>query len=333
MNFLPKQINRKIFIGISLILAVCLAVAKRMINSPNSNEITIGTIVLVVLIIVYLVSIHLRCNDIEGRNNLKLSITIMALSFIPVVSFFVFLYLAVTKGINTKEEFKEISNFSPTTTSFISNVIYLQNKYKSDLLINDENKNKQIVNDLYISCNHIPPIKEIIIKNSISQNDFMKYYSVMKSDSVLWDDKTGTYLPFVSMLTPKTLKLLIDNSHLPKSRQKEIVLRALNGGNERNLTINSGKWNVFFRDLKKTWLLVFLAISMTMMLYPPYHTIVPGKGEEFVGYNIIGEIPSNVSGSKKKFTTIDYATLAFHEVILVIVCCGGYTLSTMMKKR
>lgn len=34
-----------------------------------------------------------------------------------------------------------------------------------------------------------------------------------------------------------------------------------------------------------------LLISIGMMVYPPYHTVIHGKGEMFEGYNIIGEAP------------------------------------------
>ena len=336
MGLFEKRINRKTYIGLSLFWAFCLTIIREMLKNPNGNNELFGLLGGAFLLVMYLVTVHLRCNDIEGGHSIKLSLITILLSFIPLVSLFVFFYLATTKASDKGNEMQ-----IPTKNRYTVNLAKdLQNKYKIYLSSDDTSMDAQIANDLYEACNGISSLKGKILENNLSPNDFIKFYNIMKCDDVLWDEKEGIYLPFLSILTPDTLGLLCQNAHLPEKEQKQIVLHELNKNTvsklkENNDTYkeNMDKVNGLLGDIKRVWVLVFLLISIGMMVYPPYHTVIPGKGEMFEGYNIIGEAPKNIPSGRKKFTSIDYSTLAFHEVILAVVCCAGYTLTTMVRKK
>ena len=334
MDFFEKRINRKTYIGLSLLFAFCATIIREMLKNPNGNNELFGLLGSAILLVMYIVTVHLRCNDIEGGHSLKLSLITIILSFIPLVSLFVFFYLATTKASDNGDEIK-----TPIKDGFTVNLVKeLQNKYKTYLSSSDNSMDEQIANDLYQKCDGISSLKGLILGNNLSPNDFVKFYKTMKCDDVLWDDKVGIYLPFLSILMPNTLALLCQNAHLPETEQKQIVLKELNKNTVNMLKENNGKENTdkgnrFFSDIKRVWVLVFLLISIGMMVYPPYHTVIPGKGEMFEGYNIIGEAPKNIPSGRKRFTSIDYSILAFHEVILAVVCCAGYTLTTMTRKK
>lgn len=336
MGLFEKRINRKTYIGLSFFFAFCLTIIRTMLKNPNGNNELFGSVGGAFLLVMYIVTVHLRCNDIEGGHSIKLSLVTILLSFIPLVSLLVFFYLATTKtGDNVDKIQTNIKD------GFTVNLVKgLQNKYKTFLSVNDSSMDEQIATDLYNECNGVSSLKGKILENNLSPNDFIKFYHVMKCDDVLWDEKTGIYLPFLSILTPETLGLLCQNAHLPEKEQKQLVLKELNKSTDNQIKENIDKQkesrdkdNRWFGDIKRVWVLVFLLISIGMMVYPPYHTIIPGKGETFEGYNIIGEAPSNIPPRRKRFTSIDYSTLAFHEVILAVVCCAGYTITMMARKK
>lgn len=332
MDILNKRINRKTFIGLAVITLIILTFTKILLASPNENEVTGGMLLAGVLIVIYIMSIHLRCNDINGRTNIANSAMYILLSLIPIVSLIILIYLSTKKGedVNNVIEKNDISEDGEKITDAIDE---LQSRYKNDLAKNDDGIDVLIGNELYTRCNEIQSLKNVVIENNISQDDIVKIYRNLKCDDVLWDDKTGKYLPFVSILTPENLVMMHQKINFPDNTKKRIVMTSSEKHSGKNNTSNASKLPGLFQDIKKTWILIFLVTSIAMLLYPPYHTVIPNRGEEFAGYNIVGEIPAKVSSGKKRFTSIDYTTLAFHEVICGVVCCAGYTLTMMVRKK
>lgn len=211
----------------------------------------------------------------------------------------------------------------------------LQDKYQKQLIDGNEIADTNICNDLYIACNKIFDVKQVLIDKNIGLNDIIKFYRDMKSDNVLWDDDTGKYLPFVAILNAKTLSLFSDNKNLPASQLKKLIITEMRQVSIQKVN-NEHKNSVFqnlFSDTKKFWILFFLIVSVCMMLYPPYHKVVPNKGDEFVGYSMIGTFPEKTTNASKKFISVDYTTLTFHEIILAVTCCTGYMLMTVIRKK
>ena len=48
---------------------------------------------------------------------------------------------------------------------------------------------------------------------------------------------------------------------------------------------------------------------------------------------MIGTFPEKTTNASKKFISVDYATLAFHEIILAVTCCAGYMLMNVIRKK
>lgn len=334
MDIFKKKINRKVFLGLFLLLAVVLSFARVLLKSPSDAEVTVGVILSGFFIVGYCLIVHLRCNHLNGTTNMKESIKYIILSCIPLVGFVVILYLIFAKGYGTSTK-KEGSYNNPKSPKIsVDDIVRsLQTKYAGQLNIEGDMINSQICQDLYAACNKIESSKKIILEYNLDVNDIAKLYKAMKSDNVLWDDSTGMYLPFVAILNPSSLLKFANNQSIPSLELKRLILSEVSKNNKFVNAHEYNGWHRILRDTKKLWILIFLIISVAMMLYPPYHKVVPNKGDEFVGYSFIGTFPNKTTNATKKYTSIDYATLSFHEVIWAVVCCTGYTLMVTIRKK
>ena len=212
-------------------------------------------------------------------------------------------------------------------------------KYKPYLNGKDYVHNTEIAQSLFELCQATPSLDAILTKNNATFSRFILAYTAMKRENLLWDS-TENYLPFLALTTEKTLDLLLQGDTVSnfnlnilkgifKCKEAEIAEASSVAPNVPKL---AGKLTGL--DSKKIWLLIFFIVSLGMMFWPPYHTVFPNnKGVEFAGYGTISEPPSSVSKKNKTYTSIDYSTLAFHEVMLLVVCGAGYTITTMVKKK
>jgi len=307
-----------------------------LIQSSNNTEVTIGIIFCGFFMVLFALCVHFRCNDINGKINRSDSIKYIFFSCIPIISLFVIIYLLFAKGEQSLKNDTEKNLFDKKDNINMFDIINeLQDKYQEQLIDSDEIIDTNICNDLYIACNKIFDVKQVVIDKNIGLNDIIKFYRDMKSDDVLWDDDTGKYLPFVAILNAKTLSLFSDNKNLPASQLKKLIITEMRqiSIQKMNIEHKNSVFQNFFGDAKKIWILFFLIVSICMMIYPPYHKVVPNKGDEFVGYSMIGTFPEKTTNASKKFISVDYATLAFHEIILAVTCCAGYMLMTVIRKK
>lgn len=321
--------NRKTFLLFVFVGVVCSIFTRALSDSPNDNEAALGMFLSGILITILFLSVHLRCNDIKGHVDVGFSIGMIILACIPLAGFIAMLYLIFTGRENGNIAVKN------DTREYETVVDELQEKYRQHLTESDILIDSRICNDLYEVCNRIPSVKKIMNDRNIGLNEIIKFYRSMKCDDVLWDDSTGKYLPFVAILNPKTLSIIADNGDLPDKQLKQLVSTELRYSPDEIYTgkaTNKKRFQIF-EDSKKIWIFIFLIVSVCMMLYPPYHTVIPNKGEEFAGYNVIGTIPPKVKNNQKKFTSVDYNKLAFHEIILAVFCGAGCTLTLMFRKK
>ena len=86
----------------------------------------------------------------------------------------------------------------------------------------------------------------------------------------------------------------------------------------------------FFKNLKKTWLLIFCVVSLFVCIFfVPYEMM---RSKDFwvpAGQSTIFEPPKGAT----KYTRIIYSELIFREFIILAGCVAGYALSTMIKKK
>ena len=86
-------------------------------------------------------------------------------------------------------------------------------------------------------------------------------------------------------------------------------------------------------DLKKFWLLVFCIVTLaTCIFYVPYNMVHPEMPNVVTkqAYGTLFEIPK---GFRQQVTRIDYMAIAFREILVLIGCCAGYTVSTIVKRK
>jgi len=186
-----------------------------LIQSSNNTEVTIGIIFCGFFMVLFALCVHFRCNDINGKINRSDSIKYIFFSCIPIISLFVIIYLLFAKGEQSLKNDTEKNLFDKKDNINMFDIINeLQDKYQEQLIDSDEIIDTNICNDLYIACNKIFDVKQVVIDKNIGLNDIIKFYRDMKSDDVLWDDDTGKYLPFVAILNAKTLSLFSDNKNL-----------------------------------------------------------------------------------------------------------------------
>lgn len=340
MNIFRKKMNRKLF-GFSIFcVLICTTLVNIMVRSPDYSEVVVGILSATSLVLLFL-SIHLRRNDINGCVDVANSIKYILLSCIPLVSLFVLMYLLFTRGKFDKNN--DIKFDSNSTNKNNSNNVdcfidELQDKYSRQITnINDDSLDEQICSDLYETCNKINLVRQVILNRNIGLTDMIAFYRAMKCDDILWDDDTGKYLPFVAMFNPDILSLFASNKNLPDVQLKHLVMSALKNASTMNYEKHTDdkSTDLFsrFNDLKRVWILIFLIVSICIMLYPPYQTTIPNKGTTTAGYSFIGTTPSGVPTYNKKFTSVDYSTLIFHEIIWAVICGAGYTLTVILKKR
>ena len=329
MEFFEKQINRKTFVFMFVLLIIFLTFARIMIESNSDIEVTAGIMLALLVVIVYSLTIHFRGNHINGESNIWKTIKYIILSFLPLIGFVTIVWLACTEGagstIITRDENNRKDNFAVVKD--------LQRKYSGQLANSNELLDNDICQDLYRECNNNEEVRKIIINYNLGVNDIVDFYKTVKSGDILWDDNTGIYLPFSLIVYPKTLLAFIENKHLPAMELKALIMNEIN---QKTLTMSKNDYYATLHritsDKKKMWILIFLVVSVCMMLYPPYHTVMPNKGDEFVGYSLIGTFPEKTTKATRNFTSVDYVKLAFHEVIWAVTCCAGYTFMTTTKR-
>lgn len=92
-------------------------------------------------------------------------------------------------------------------------------------------------------------------------------------------------------------------------------------------------WLLSFAGMKNFWVLIFCVVTLvTCVTYVPYNQISPGNPAITLktAHATIFDAPKDF---KPQFTKIDYEAVAFREVLMLITCCAGYTVSTIIKKK
>ena len=92
-------------------------------------------------------------------------------------------------------------------------------------------------------------------------------------------------------------------------------------------------WLSSFVGGKNFWLLIFCLVSLvTCIFYVPYN-MVHSQKPEFVIKNAHGTIFEIPKDFRLPVTKIDYQAIAFREILILIACCAGYTISIVIKKK
>jgi len=236
----------------------------------------------------------------------------------------------------------------------------MESKYKPYLNNEDYVHNTEIAQGLFDICQATPSLGAVIAKNGASFGRFVLAYTGVKHENLMWT-VDGKYFPFLAITTEETLELLLQGNAVSsfnmnilrgifKTYNAEQTGRQFANNNNNTAPIDTVTYNqtvaqvpassssivsnLAGMNIKKVWILVFLVISLGMMYFAPYHTVLPNnKGEEFAGYGTISEMPSSVSGNMSRYTSIDYTTLAFHEVVLLVVCGAGFTITSMVIQK
>ena len=92
-------------------------------------------------------------------------------------------------------------------------------------------------------------------------------------------------------------------------------------------------WFSNFINQKNVWILIFCVVSfVSCILYVPYN-LVRLDNPNFIyktAHGTIFEIPEDF---RPQNTRIDYQAMVFREFLILIGCCTGYTVSTMINKK
>lgn len=92
-------------------------------------------------------------------------------------------------------------------------------------------------------------------------------------------------------------------------------------------------WFSNFASQKNLWAFVFCVVSLVLcFFYVPYNLVKLSNPEIVVktAHATIFEIPKDFSS---QVTKMDYQAIAFREVLILLGCCVGYTVSTIVNKR
>lgn len=83
----------------------------------------------------------------------------------------------------------------------------------------------------------------------------------------------------------------------------------------------------------KIWLLIFCVGSLiSCIFFAPYDIWVLGKHQyEKVYGSVLWEPRNDYLTKSVRRAELDYEMLAIREVVMAVVCVGGYALSTMKK--
>ena len=104
--------------------------------------------------------------------------------------------------------------------------------------------------------------------------------------------------------------------------------------NRQFIAENSIKaWLLTFIDEKNFWAFIFFVVSfVSCILYVPYNMIAPNNPNVIhkTAYSTLFELPKDF---KPKITKIDYQSIAFREFLILLGCCAGYTVSSIIKKK
>lgn len=85
------------------------------------------------------------------------------------------------------------------------------------------------------------------------------------------------------------------------------------------------------KDWKKIWILIFCLISLLLCtFYVPYNAIKPDKN--IIVKSDYSTLFTPPKGFNPKVTHIDYQSMMFRELLILIGCGAGYILTTMIKK-
>lgn len=330
MELFRKRINRKTFF-ISIIFLLIVATVVIPVSQKNAVLCIFFSAIIIVL---YFLCIIFRYNDINGEMKFSNTLLLIVISCIPGLSIIALGFLIFSKG--NPSNIKSTVTRTENRTLFHAVVGELQNKYAAILNTYDENTQAQFYKDLYYAYDKIPGLKKILIGYHADLTDIVWMYKLMQDGDILWDEQTGEYIPFIAMFNSETLLFMLNNKSLPEAKLRQKVFDMLNLYPKTSRLDNAffkDKLAYVFNNTKMFWLLVFFIISFGMLIYPPYHTVIPNKGTTAAGYNWMGYVPSGVSSAQAKFTSVDYATLAFHEVILATICGAGCTITMLMKRK
>ncbi|MBR2774176.1 MAG: hypothetical protein IKD73_04205 [Selenomonadaceae bacterium] len=92
-------------------------------------------------------------------------------------------------------------------------------------------------------------------------------------------------------------------------------------------------WFSNFASQKNLWAFVFCVVSLVMCIfYVPYNRVKSSNPEIIIEttHATIFEVPKNFN---PRLTKIDYQAIAFREVLILLGCCAGYTVSTIINKK
>lgn len=92
-------------------------------------------------------------------------------------------------------------------------------------------------------------------------------------------------------------------------------------------------WFSIFANQKNFWASVFCVVSLVMCIfYVPYNLVKSSNPEIVIetAHATIFEVPKNFN---PQVTKMDYQSIAFREVLILLGCCAGYTVSTIVNKR
>ena len=97
-------------------------------------------------------------------------------------------------------------------------------------------------------------------------------------------------------------------------------------------SITHQNWfKILTSDLKKTWTLFFCIISLiACIVFVPYAVRYKDKPTDEIVYASVLETQNHSFGNRH---SIDYSMIAFREVLILVGCYAGYTLSTMLNRR
>ena len=85
------------------------------------------------------------------------------------------------------------------------------------------------------------------------------------------------------------------------------------------------------KDWKKIWIVIFCVASLVACLFYVPNLKIDYKGE-VTGETFYSTAFEEKQGYLFKNSQVDYQAMLFRELVILIACLGGYTVSTMLKK-
>ena len=87
----------------------------------------------------------------------------------------------------------------------------------------------------------------------------------------------------------------------------------------------------FEKNLRKIWILIFCAVSLVACIFFVPYTVY-GYKDHPTGEIVYINALSKQSDYFWKNHYINYSSMAFRELLILVGCFGGYTLTTMIRK-